>query len=245
MISFNPQNLLPKITNLLDISLKISRIFSLAICFFLLSSGFPLSLFGSQTIEGDKSDTKEAFHESEQIIFITAYAKETKGNLYFYSLEDGEWKPVLENIPVRLGKNGIIQGEVKREGDGHTPSGIFPVQRILGKEKRKIQSLEYIEISKNSHWTDVSTSKHYNQLIKHKEKGAVSLWDSGIYELFIVIEHNTSPPIPGYGSMIFLHPWNEDKPTSGCVGVPKDILDVLVSTLDGRKNPYIILRLLD
>ncbi|WP_279638205.1 L,D-transpeptidase family protein [Leptospira bourretii] len=144
-------------------------------------------------------------------------------------------------MPVRLGRSGLILGAEKREGDGHTPAGIFPIKRIVGKQKRKIRNLEYIEIRKNSHWSDSPSSKNYNQLIKHKEKGAVSLWDSEIYELFVVIEHNTNPAKAGFGSMIFLHPWNEDKPTSGCVGVELKWLEELVSQLDGNKFPFLVI----
>lgn len=183
--------------------------------------------------------------DSEQILFITAKPGEATGFLDFYTLTEGEWVPVLEKKPVRLGRSGLIIGEEKREGDGHTPSGIFPIQRIVGKQKRQIRNLEYIEIRKNSHWSDSPSSKNYNQLIKHREKGAVSLWDSEIYELFVVIEHNTKPAVPGFGSMIFLHPWNEDKPTSGCVGVSKEILESIVLKLDGKKIPSLVIQILE
>ncbi|MCT8332550.1 L,D-transpeptidase family protein [Leptospira sp. 85282-16] len=178
---------------------------------------------------------------SEQILFITAKPGETTGYLDFYALTEGEWAPVLEKIPVHLGKSGLTRGEDKREGDGNTPAGIFPLKRILGKQKREIQNLEYTEIKKYHHWNDSSSSKNYNQLITHKEKGAVALWNSSIYDLLIVIEHNTKPAIPGLGSMIFLHPWNEDKPTSGCIGISKEILETIVLKLDGNKNPSILI----
>ncbi|WP_331254015.1 L,D-transpeptidase family protein [Leptospira mtsangambouensis] len=179
--------------------------------------------------------------DSEQILFITAKPGETTGFLDFYTLTEGEWVSVLEKIPVRLGRSGLISGEKKREGDGHTPLGIFPIQRVVGKRKRQMRNLEYNEIRKNSHWSDSPSSKNYNQLTKHKEKGAVSLWDSDIYELFVVIEHNTKPAVPGFGSMIFLHPWNEDKPTAGCVGVELKWLEELVSQLDGNKFPFLVI----
>ncbi|MCW7492195.1 L,D-transpeptidase family protein [Leptospira sp. 2 VSF19] len=200
---------------------------------------------GLSADEGPLSEAKTLLTDSEQILFVTASLGETKGNLFFYNLEDGEWIPIFENIPVQLGKNGIIPGEKKREGDGHTPSNIFSIQRVLGRAKREIRNIEYTKIQKYHHWSDSSTSKNYNQLIKHKEKGAVSLWDSEIYELLIVVEHNTKPAIPGFGSMIFLHPWSLDKPTSGCVGVSKEILETIVSKLDGKKFPSLIIQMVE
>ncbi|TGL14407.1 L,D-transpeptidase catalytic domain protein [Leptospira meyeri] len=207
-------------------------------CFFSFSGLLPLSGEGNSKREFPLLD-------SEQILFITAKPGETYGFLDFYTLTEGEWAPVFEKIPVRLGRNGLIREEEKREGDGHTPAGIFPLQRIVGKKKRKIRNLEYNEIRKNSHWSDSPISKNYNQMIPYPEKGAVSLWDSYIYELFFVIEHNTKPALPGFGSMIFLHPWNEDKPTSGCVGVSKEILDTIISKLDGNKHPSFFIQILE
>lgn len=243
--SFLTKNFFLKLPKILDISLKLSPNFSLSICFFLVFTGFPWTYLGLSASDGVLQDTNILLLKSEQILFITASPGETKGNLHFYTVEEGEWIPVFENIPVQLGKNGTTPAEKKREGDGHTPANIFPIQRVLGRDKREIRNLEYTKIQKYHHWSDSSNSKHYNQLIKHKEKGAVSLWDSEIYELFVVIEHNTKPAVPGFGSMIFLHPWNEDKPTSGCVGVSKDILETIVSKLDGKKYPSLVIQILE
>ncbi|TGK86704.1 L,D-transpeptidase catalytic domain protein [Leptospira noumeaensis] len=245
MKSFNPQNLPPKIPEILVISLRISPISRISICFFIIFYSFTSILKAAPVAFASTSNPKTHLTDSEQILFITASAGETQGNLHFYSVEEGEWKVVFENLPVRLGKKGMVMGEEKREGDGHTPTGVFPIQRIFGKRNKEVRSLEYTKILKNHYWTDLSTSKNYNQFLKQKEKGAVSLWDSSIYELFIVIEHNTNPPIPGLGSMIFLHPWNEEKPTSGCVGVSKEILETIVSKLDGNKHPSFVIQILE
>ncbi|XDD48067.1 L,D-transpeptidase [Leptospira sp. WS39.C2] len=179
--------------------------------------------------------------DAEQIILILGKPGETKGELYFFSMEGGEWKQFSQKIPVRFGRSGLIQKEFKREGDGYTPYGSFPIQRVLGRSKRSIPNLEYTQIQKNDYWSDVSTSKHYNQMIRKKEKGATSLWNSSNYQLFIVLEHNTNPSIPGYGSMIFLHPWEETKPTSGCIGIKLVDLESIIQNLDGKKNPYILI----
>ncbi|TGK53691.1 L,D-transpeptidase catalytic domain protein [Leptospira kanakyensis] len=245
MKSINSPKSLASWLHFLGLSLKSKQIqyhkincITVLFSFLYFFSLFPLSGEGN-------SPSNSPLPDSEQILFITAKPGETTGSLDFYALTEGEWTPILEKIPVRLGRSGLINGVEKREGDGHTPSGIFPLKRIVGKQKRQIRNLEYNEIRKNSHWSDSPSSKNYNQLIPYREKGAVSLWDSYIYELFFVIEHNTKPAVPGFGSMIFLHPWNEDKPTSGCVGVSKEILETIVSKLDGSKNPSFFIQILD
>ncbi|TGM56715.1 L,D-transpeptidase family protein [Leptospira vanthielii] len=199
---------------------------------------FPLSSEGNSLPESP-------LWNSEQILFITARAGESTGRLDFFTLNEGEWTAVVEKIPVRLGRNGLILKELKREGDGYTPASSYPIQRIIGKQKRKIRNLEYTQIRKNYHWSDNPKSKNYNQMIKHREKEAVALWNSYIYDLFVVIEHNTNPAILGRGSMLFLHVWNEDNPTSGCVGVSKEVLETLVSVLDGNRKPSISIQILD
>lgn len=185
--------------------------------------------------------TEPQVSDSEQILFITAKKGETSGRLDFYQFNEGEWIIILENIPVQLGRNGISLPENKREGDGYTPAGFFPIKRIAGKQKREIRNLEYTEVSKAHFWSNNPKSKNYNQLIDHYEKGSIPLGDSYIYDLFIVIEHNTKPALPGFGSMIFLHVWKDDKPTSGCVGLDASKMEIIVNQMDGNKKPFIVI----
>ncbi|TGM38979.1 L,D-transpeptidase catalytic domain protein [Leptospira biflexa] len=232
----------------LDISLRFSSIFRSNFhfylnffLFFLISGSFPSFLVASPKEVFPSSVQVPDVYQSEQILLIIGKPGETQGKLHFFSVEGGEWKTILSSIPVWFGKSGLIQKEKKREGDGFTPKGDFPIKRVLGKGNQSIRNLEYIKIRKNDHWSDVTTSKHYNQFIRQKEKGATPLWNSAIYELLIVIEHNTNPSIPGFGSMIFLHPWAETKPTSGCVGIKLTDLESIIQRLDGKKNPYFLL----
>ncbi|TGL74049.1 L,D-transpeptidase family protein [Leptospira jelokensis] len=210
------------------------------IVFFLCFSPFFFQKEASPANKGREILFPEEFHLAEQVVLVLGEPGETVGKLYLFELVLGHWETKIENIPVWFGRSGLISSNLKREGDGFTPLGFFPIKRMLGKGKRSIRNLEYTQISKNHHWNDDSNSKHYNQLVNRKEKGAHSLWSSEIYELFLVIEHNTNPRIAGMGSMLFLHPWNETKPTSGCIGIQKKSLDQIISALDGNKNPFLI-----
>lgn len=190
--------------------------------------------------EPKTQETPDSF-QAEQILLLVGKPGDSQGELYFFRVEDGEWQSVLSAVPIWFGRNGIIPKEQKREGDGFTPYGTYPILRVFGKTRKTIRNLEYTQIGKNDHWSDVITSKHYNQFLRNKEKGATSLWNSPIYQLFIVLEHNTNPSIPGNGSMLFLHPWEETKPTSGCVGMKLADLEMIVQNLDGKKNPFILI----
>jgi L,D-peptidoglycan transpeptidase YkuD (ErfK/YbiS/YcfS/YnhG family) len=65
----------------------------------------------------------------------------------------------------------------------------------------------------------------------------------GLYDLGAVIEYNTDPAIPGYGSAIFLHIWRAhgQKPTAGCVAIDRSHLEVLLRWLNAADHPMIIL----
>ena len=58
------------------------------------------------------------------------------------------------------------------------------------------------------------------------------------YRHAVVIDYNRSPVVPGRGSAIFLHVWNEN-PTSGCVAIDLDRLVEIMRWLDPAKHPKI------
>jgi L,D-peptidoglycan transpeptidase YkuD (ErfK/YbiS/YcfS/YnhG family) len=62
------------------------------------------------------------------------------------------------------------------------------------------------------------------------------------YREGVVVGYNGSMmPVPGYGSCIFLHIWDESKEgTSGCTAMQSDNLGELVRWLDSSKYPVLI-----
>ena len=61
---------------------------------------------------------------------------------------------------------------------------------------------------------------------------AETLWrDDGLYDAIVVLGHNDAPPVAPLGSAIFLHCWNEARPTEGCVAIPRAILLALLDRL--------------
>lgn len=45
---------------------------------------------------------------------------------------NGAWVEALSTYDVVIGKNGIAQPHQKKEGDGSTPSGTFPIGELFG-----------------------------------------------------------------------------------------------------------------
>ena len=180
--------------------------------------------------------------EPEQVLFVTAQPKTDTGQLSLFTVKNGNWETEIADLPVKIGRTGLVASKEKREGDGHTPMGMYPIQRIFGREQLKLNQIAYTKLKPSHHWVHSQSSDKYNQFLPKKGNGAVKLLDQRIYDLFLVVEYNTNPAVPGLGSMIFLHGWEENKATSGCIGLRKDDLLKLVQLLDGQKNPMLVIQ---
>ncbi len=136
------------------------------------------------------------------------------------------WRCALGHGGVRLDK---------REGDGGTPGGRFPLRRLLYRRDRfpsaPTTALPCAAVSRDDGWCDDSGDPAYNRAIKLPYTASHEhLWrDDGLYDLVVVLGHNDDPPAPGMGSAIFLHVARPDYgPTEGCVALARDeLLDLL------------------
>lgn len=127
-----------------------------------------------------------------------------------------------------LGKGGIVSN--KREGDGGTPVGRFPLRRLWFREDRLAPprtGLMLRSISAADGWCDDPSHAAYNRPVtlpfaaSHEKMAR----DDGLYDLVVELGYNDDPPIPGKGSAIFLHIARDGyMPTEGCVAVAKDDL---------------------
>lgn len=131
-----------------------------------------------------------------------------------------------------LGRGGVTTD--KREGDGATPAGSFPLRRVLyrsGRLPRPATGLPVARLTPQDGWCDHPTDPSYNQQVRLPyEARCERLWrDDARYDVIVVLGYNDAPVVPGRGSAIFLHvaPRNY-VPTEGCVALARaDLLDVL------------------
>ena len=131
-----------------------------------------------------------------------------------------------------LGKTGALTK--KREGDGATPTGVFPLIRALYRPDRMDvpeTRLPVFALSPNDGWCDDPTHEDYNKPIKIPHDGSHErLWrNDNIYNIIVVLGYNTSPVIPFMGSAIFIHFADPSfKSTRGCVALKDvDLLEIL------------------
>lgn len=119
----------------------------------------------------------------------------------------------------------MISAAQKREGDGATPSGNYPIREIWYRADRiKMPPVNFPlhEISKSDGWCDDPAHPQYNRHVKLPFNASHEnlLRDDHRYDVMVVLGHNDDPVVPGNGSCIFFHIAEENyAPTAGCVGI--------------------------
>lgn len=73
--------------------------------------------------------------KSRQLLYVDAVSPASAGAT-LYPLQRGllGWELASLPVSVNLGRNGVAPPFEKREGDGRTPSGLFPLRRAFGYE---------------------------------------------------------------------------------------------------------------
>ncbi|MDO7835784.1 L,D-transpeptidase family protein [Sphingobium sp. HBC34] len=139
----------------------------------------------------------------------------------------GDWA-----MECTIGRDGVCAAGDKREGDGRTPLGLWPIRGVLlrpGKVAATGIRLPWRWIRGNDGWSDDPADPAYNRPVRlPRAFSAESLIRSDdAYDVIIVLGHNDAPPVPGQGSAIFFH-LSEGRPTAGCIAVDRaDMLRLL------------------
>lgn len=137
------------------------------------------------------------------------------------------------SIPCSIGRGGAVPAERKREGDGATPMGTWPIRGVLlrpGRVSALPLAVPWRWLRPDDGWSDDPADPAYNRPVRHPHRHAAErLWrDDMLYDAIVVLGHNDAPPRAGAGSAIFWHCWREGAPTEGCVAVAKrDLLAAL------------------
>jgi L,D-peptidoglycan transpeptidase YkuD (ErfK/YbiS/YcfS/YnhG family) len=126
-------------------------------------------------------------------------------------------------LPCALGRAGVTRR--KREGDGASPAGTWPLRYVLFRPDRidrPVTNLAVRALSPTDGWCDDPADRSYNRPVQLPYgASAEALWrDDGLYDLIVVLGYNDDPPRTGLGSAVFLHLATPDLgPTAGCVAV--------------------------
>ena len=141
-------------------------------------------------------------------------------------------------IPCKLGRAG--RRAMKREGDGATPSGLWPMRRILARcdSWGWVRSgLPFRFTAPDDGWCDDPADGNYNRLVKlPSRRSAEGLKrDDPLYDLVLVLGYNDRPRVRGRGSAIFVHLARPGfTPTDGCIALSRRDLTRLLAVLSPR-----------
>ncbi|MFZ4762324.1 MAG: L,D-transpeptidase family protein [Alphaproteobacteria bacterium] len=134
--------------------------------------------------------------------------------------------------PCVIGKNGATHH--KKEGDGKTPLGRWPMRHLFYRADRLALPLSYLPtsaIAPDDGWCDDPNHPLYNQAVKLPFTAShEKMWrEDNLYDLVVVLGYNDAPIIPHRGSAIFWHlPQQEGTGTAGCVALAlAAFLDIL------------------
>jgi L,D-peptidoglycan transpeptidase YkuD (ErfK/YbiS/YcfS/YnhG family) len=146
----------------------------------------------------------------------------------------GCWARAGGPYPVRVGRNGLRAN--RREGDGTTPTGTFPIGRTMyGNAPDPGVRFRYVRLRCGDWWVEDPASPAYNTFLRvgcdrpppFKVTTPDMSKDRTAYAHLAVIEFNMRPIVRGRGSGIFLHV-QTGGPTNGCVSLRRrDLVRVL------------------
>lgn len=204
---------------------------------------------------------KVPFADSLQAVAVTTRdSSSTQGTARLFERPNrsAKWKAIGEGFPVVVGRTGLAWApdlapmsavDFKKEGDGKSPAGMFPLTQVFGTAVKPEQlTFPYIRLESQTECVDDVNSSHYNKIVGRLQVGVFD-WKSSEkmlqvgapYELGVFVAYNSYPVVRGNGSCIFLHIWKDaSTPTAGCTAMERANLERIVAWIDTAKNPYLV-----
>lgn len=182
------------------------------------------------------------------VVVVAPQMNATTGILKRYEKDAGRYIRIGSAYSVVLGRNGLAwaQGEedLKKDGDGKSPAGVFPIRFTFGYEPLGIGAMPHLYADKKLICIDDVNDSRYNQIASLDEARPESFeWmrrDDGVYRYGAVIGYNEER-VRGKGSCIFFHLNHPDKrPTSGCTAMDETPLLELLRWLDSQQKPHVL-----
>lgn len=201
----------------------------------------------------------------QAVVVTTGDWNRTQGTAQLFERKNlnAQWLAAGKSFPVVVGKNGLALADemtgklnktgvarpLKKEGDGKSPAGIFPLLSAFGSiAKPAFVKVPYTQLEERTECVDDPQSFHYNKIVNRIQVGIFD-WKSSEkmlavgaeYDLGVFVAYNSNPVVKGNGSCIFLHIWkNADSATAGCTAMERADMEKVLSWLDAGKNPSLI-----
>jgi L,D-peptidoglycan transpeptidase YkuD (ErfK/YbiS/YcfS/YnhG family) len=133
-----------------------------------------------------------------------------------------------------LGRSG--QRALKREGDGATPMGRWPLRAVLYRADRVSRPrtrLPVRPIRPGDGWCDSPSDRNYNRHVSLPyPASAERLWrEDRLYDIIVLLGYNDRVRVRGRGSAIFMHVASPGLgPTEGCIALQLRHLRCILET---------------
>ncbi|MFG2122195.1 L,D-transpeptidase [Streptomyces sp. NPDC048710] len=178
---------------------------------------------------------------------ITAQAPDTdatSGTVTWWDLRDGQWVQA-GSAPARFGAKGLVEGQSRKQGTNTTPTGLYRLPFAFGiKAAPSGTRTEYRAVKESSWWCEDVDSTSYNRWVdplpadcRASESEQLSSYGTQ-YAYGLVIGFNYDEPVRGRGAGIFLHV-NGKAATAGCVSVPEDAMQRILTWADPDRKPHV------
>lgn len=169
----------------------------------------------------------------------------------------GTWTSVFSTTAARIGANGIAGGTVRQQGTDTTPTGVYSITQGFGVGANPGTKMPYHQVTSADWWVEDPSSPSYNRM-RTAAQGGFPLTEAGDhgsehlinyptqYHNALVVNFNTSPPVPGRGAGIFLHDLGPQAgPTAGCVALPAAVMTQVMQWIDPAQHPVISIQAAD
>lgn len=183
---------------------------------------------------------------SRQLITVEAAStRTTHGTARIWRRSGPCWVAAGGPFSARVGWNGLSVN--RREGDGTTPIGTFPIgSTMYGNSANPGVRFRYVRLRCGDWWVEDPESPAYNTFRRlrcgvrppFKVTTRDMSNDRAAYAHLAVVEFNMHPIVTGRGSGIFLHV-ETGGPTNGCVSLRRPSLVRVLRWLSPAASPYI------
>ena len=166
-------------------------------------------------------DRSQAAQRTDQIVLVRGH------QLSLWNRQAGKW---TEQLSAYAGYGYKGYNAAKREGDGTTHVGSYPLLYAFGKENPGTL-LPYRQITANSWFSSALGDGTYNTWVersRHVVGEHLADYAATQYYYAIMIGYNVNPVVENLGSAIFLHCKGDSWDTAGCVSVARRVMRTLM-----------------
>ncbi len=207
--------------------------------------------------------------DSKQVILVTANSWDsTTGSVQVFAKKNKAWTTTQGSVKANLGYGGLVPGSERAQGSGTTPTGTYAITWAFGIKSDPGTKLKYIKVDNDDVWTynpRVPSTYNIFQTVNKKWSSygddVERLTTYGMqYNYVAVLDFNLpkgkiAKDANGInrtdqnadttrGGGIFLHVSNGTK-TAGCISIPQKSMKAILNWLDPKKNPVIVIRVMN